>query len=121
MRRGGRPMFLYGVRIRSVDDADFVWFTTDAASAPGQYVLGHGRASSQVFLSETIAGLVMQVAPMLIEAEDRGQESLASPGIADEDRKRLESEYLQGLLGQLTESSSIWQVNPLWVRGLKPA
>ncbi len=114
-------MFLYGVRIDSVDDADFVWFTTDAISEPGQYVLGPHRSTSQVFLSDSIPGLVMQAAPVLIEAENRGRESLATPGITEEERRRLESEYTQGLLSQLTETSSIWQANPRWVGRLRPA
>lgn len=120
--RHGRRRFmsLYGVRIQSVDDADFFWFTTNADLKPGRYVLGHHRASSRVFLSETIPGLVMQVTPVLMEAEDRGRESLASPGIKEEDRKRLEAEHTQGLLGQLTETSPIWHTNPGWVRRLRP-
>lgn len=112
-------MSLYGVRIRSVDDADLEWFTTDADLPPGRYVVKH-HGDWSVFLSETIPRLILQVGPRLQEIEDRGREALASPGISEDDRKRLEDEYTQRLLTQLTETSSIWQENPRWVRKLEP-
>ena len=114
-------MSLFGVRIRSVDDADLEWFITDEDLQPGRYVLKHRRSPSSVFLAETIPGLILDAGPLLRQVEDRGQEILASPGISEADRKRLEEEYTQGLLAQLTETSSIWQPSPRWVRKLEPA
>jgi hypothetical protein len=114
-------MSLYGVRIHSIEDADFEWFTTDEDLAPGRYRLRHHRSSSDVFLAETIPGLILQAGPQLQQSEDLGRESLASPGIPEAERKSLESEYTQGLLERLTETSSIWQANPRWVHRLEPA
>ena len=118
-------MSLYGVCIRSEDDADVEWFTTDAELQPGCYVLKHRlkqrHSPSTVFLSETIPGLIMDAGDLLQNVEHRGRETLASPRISEADRKRLEEEYTQGLLTQLTETSSIWQENPRWVRKLEPA
>lgn len=114
-------MSLYGVRIRSVEDADFSWFTTDEDLEPGAYVLRHHRSSSIVFLAEMIPGLILLAAPRLLESEEIGRESLASPGIPAAERKRLESEYTQGLVEQLTETSSIWEKNPRWVHRLESA
>ena len=113
-------MSLYGVCIPDVGSADFEWFTTDAELPVGRYFLKRHRSSSSVFLSETIPGLIMQAGSLLQQMEIRGQETLASPGIPAADRTRLEEEYTQGLLAQLTETSSIWRQNPRWVRKLEP-
>ena len=114
-------MPLYGLHVRDVDEADFEWFWTDETLQPGSYVLGHGSDGPNVYLSESIPGLIMMVGPIIQKAEDEGRDSLASPGIAAEDRVRLQKKHTEGLLSQLTETSSIWKTNPKWVRRLKPA
>jgi hypothetical protein len=112
---------LYGLHVRNADEADFEWFWTDEALQPGSYVLGHGSDGPNVYLSESIPGLILMVGPIVQRAEDEGRDSLASPGISEEDRQRLEDRHTEGLLSQLTETSSIWKTNPKWVRKLKPA
>ena len=114
-------MALFGLHVRNVDEADFEWFRTEEALEPGSYVLGRHAAEPNVYVAASIPGLVMMVEPIIQKAEDEGRDSLASPGISAEDRRRLEEKHTEGLLGQLTETSSIWKTNPKWVRELKPA
>ena len=62
-------MSLYGVFVRSLDDAELEWFTTDEALEPGRYVRGrHHVAEPNVYLSEPIPGLIMLVGPLLQQA-----------------------------------------------------
>lgn len=117
--RAGRR--LYGVHIRNVDEGDFEWFVTDEDLPPGDYVLGHHSEIPDVYLSDSIPGLILRVGPLIQEAEDAGRDALASPGISAADRRKLEEVHTEGLLTQLTETSSIWKRNPRWVRRLKPA
>jgi hypothetical protein len=112
---------LYGLHVRNVDEADFEWFRTEEALEPGSYMLGRHADGPNVYLSESIPGLIMMVEPIIQEAEDEGRDALASPGISAEDRRRLEEKHTEGLLSQLTETSSIWKTNPKWVRELKSA
>ena len=114
-------MSLYGLYVRDPDEGDFEWFVTDEALPPGRYILGHRIEVPNVYLSDSIPGLILQVGPLVQKAEDEGREALASPGISAEDRRRLEELHTEGLLRQLSETSSIWTSNPKWVHRLKPA
>lgn len=113
-------MTLYGVRVRSVRNAEFDWFTTDEPVQPGRYGSsgGHGKEQA-VVLAESIPGLLLEVGPLLQQAEDHGREALASPGISEEERRKIEDRLTAGLVEQLTETSAIWQPNPSWVRHLE--
>lgn len=114
-------MALYGLYVRNVDEADFQWFTTEEVLAPGSYVLGRHSAEPNVHVADSIPGLIMMVGPIIQKAEDEGRDALASPGISAEDRQRLEEKHTQGLMSQLTETSSIWESSPKWLRRLNPA
>lgn len=114
-------MSLYGVYVRDPDEGDFEWFVTDEALEPGSYFLGHESDVPNVYVSDSIPGLILEVGPLVQKAEDAGRDALASPGISEEDRLELEEAHTEGLLRQLTETSSIWKSNPSWVHRLRPA
>jgi hypothetical protein len=107
---------LYGLYVRDLAAGDLVWFTTDESLEPGEYVRGrHHAHSPDVYIAESIAALVLQVGPIVLHAEDQAQKSLGTSGISSGARDRIRKEMTEGLLRRLTETSSIWVVNPSWV------
>ena len=114
-------MNLYGLYIHDLAAGDLVWFTTEKSLTPGAYLLdrGHGR-SPNVYVAESIPALVLQVGPLLDQAESRAQSSLSPGDIPSGTEQRLATEMTGGLLQRLTETSSIWVPNPDWVDELHP-
>ncbi len=112
---------MYGLYVRNPDADDYVWFTTNVSLEPGAYVLGQREAGSpNVFVADSIPALLLQVGPLIEQAELHAQSSLSPSGTSKDDQRRIAGEMTAGLLQRLTETSSIWVSNPLWVTNLRP-
>jgi hypothetical protein len=114
-------MAIYGLYARDISAGDLVWFTSDRPLAPGAYTFADNHNSSPaVYVAESIAGLVLMVGQIIDQAERGAQESLGSPGIPADIKRRVANGMTDKLLERLTETSSIWEPNPPWVTELRP-
>lgn len=115
-------MTLYGLYTRDPAAGNFVWFTTDKAFKPGAYRRGrHQHGQPDVYLAESIPALILQVGPVIEQAEVTAQSSLGTADMSADSEQRIEGAMTEGLLAQLTETSDIWEPNPRWVHDLRPA
>jgi hypothetical protein len=85
-------MTLYGLYLRDLSASDWVWFTTTQALTPGGYLLErhhrsrHPARSPNVYVAGSIAALVLQVGPLLDQAESRAQSSLSPRDFSSQHR-----------------------------------
>jgi signal transduction histidine kinase len=126
LRSGALLIAMYGLYICDLGASDLVWFTTTKALTPGGYLLErhhlsrHFARSPNVYVAESIAALVLQVGPLLDQAESRAQSSLSAKDFSSQDRHRIADDLTEGLLQRLTETSVIWVANPSWTDSLRP-
>lgn len=114
-------MTMYGLRIGDLASGDLVWFTTEKSLAPGAYLLNRGRGrSSKVYVAVSIPALLLEVGPLLDQAESRAQAYLGPTDTPSDVAQRMATEMTDGLLQRLTETSSIWVPNPDWLDHLRP-
>ena len=114
-------MPLFGLYIRDVADGDLVWFTTERSFRPGAYRRGRQRAGvPDVYIAESIPALILQVGTRIDEVERRAKAAVSPPGTSSEVEKRGAAEMTDGLVQSLTETSSIWEPEPDWLRQLQP-
>ena len=114
-------MMVYGLYIRDLEAGDLVWFTVGRSLAPGRYVRGRHKASSpDVYVAESIPALILEVGPLIEQAEKRAQSSLATDNLPAGAEERIANEMTKGLLQHLTATSSIWIMDPDWVDELRP-
>lgn len=116
-----KSMPLYGLYIRDLADGDLVWFTTEKSLQPGTYQRGRQRADSpNVYIAESIPGLILQVGPRIDEVERRARFAAGPAGTSAEVEARDAAELTEGLVQRLTQTSSIWEPEPSWVSRLRP-
>lgn len=120
-------MTMYGLYIRNLDTDDFVWFNTGKSLKPGAYLHGRHRIlgrrhtrSPDVYVAESIPALVLQVGPLIQKAEDQAHSTLSTTDISPDAQQQIETKMTDGLLQNLTETSSIWVSNPHWLDDLQP-
>ncbi|MGD8589911.1 MAG: hypothetical protein PVG22_13880 [Chromatiales bacterium] len=114
-------MTMYGLYVRDISTGDLLWFTVDKTLAPGRYLRGrHSATSPDVYLAESIPALILEVAPLIEEAEQRYVSSIWTTDLPPHAEKRRVNNMAEGLLQRLTETSSIWVENPDWVEVLRP-
>ena len=113
-------MTLFGLYVRDLSKSDWVWFSTDQSIAVGSYCLGVNRKSANVFVAKSIPALILQVGPIIDEAEARAQSLLSPTGTSATVEKQLAAEMTRGLMERLNETSSIWESNPKWLNRLQP-
>lgn len=114
-------MPLYGLYIQDVASGDLVWFTTEKSLQPGAYRLGRKQPDApDVYIAESIPALILQVGPRIDEVEKRAQSATSVSGMPAEAQKRAAAEMTDGLIEQLTKTSSIWESEPRWLGQLRP-
>lgn len=114
-------MAVYGLYARDIDAGDLVWFTALEPLQPGAYVLGHQHGPSpNVYVAESIPALILQVGPLIQHAENCAQSALSTADMPASTERRIANDMTDGLIKQLTETSSIWVADPHWVRDLSP-
>ncbi len=114
-------MTVYGLYLRDLDEGDLIWFTTNKDLAPGPYRCGrHKKPTPDVYIAESIPALILEVGPLVQEAELRAQSNLAPADLPHALKKRAAIRMTEGLLRRLTETSSIWLADPDWVDELRP-
>ena len=74
-----------------------------------------------MYIAESIAALILATGSVIQQTEDLAKQSIDAPGISPELKDRVEGNLTDGLISQLTETSSIWESNPHWVHSLEPA
>ncbi len=88
-----QAMTMYGLYIRDLAASDLVWFTTEKSLEPGTYRRGRHHADSpDVYIAESTPALVLQVGPLLDEAENLAQFSLSPPGTPVRVEKHIATE-----------------------------
>lgn len=114
-------MPLYGLYIQDVAAGDLVWFTTEKSLQAGPYRLGRQRSKQpDVYIAESIPALILQVGPRIDEVEKRAQSVTGASDMPAEAQKRAAAEMTDGLIEQLTKTSSIWEPEPHWLGQLRP-
>ena len=114
-------MTMYGLYVRDLSAGDLLWFTVAKSLAPGRYVRGRQAASlPDVYIAESIPALILEVGPLIQEAEQSAGSSLWTTDLPPPAERRLGDDMTEGLLQRLTETSSIWVANPDWVDELDP-
>jgi hypothetical protein len=112
---------MYGLYIQDLVAGDLLWFTVDNSLAPGRYVRGKHKASlPDVYIAESIPALILEVGPLIQEAEQNAESSGWTADLPPSAVKRIGNDMTEGLLQRLTETSSIWVANPDWVDELHP-
>jgi hypothetical protein len=111
----------YGAYQADPPDGDISWFRTDQDFAAGNYVHGHG-ARPNVYITDSVAALIMTVGPAIDASEQAGQANLSVSGMNDATvRQQMASQLSDELIAHLSdETDSIWEVNPHWLKHLKP-
>lgn len=114
-------MTMYGLYRRDLAEGDMVWFTTDKSPEPGIYQLqGHRIPLPDVYVAESIPALILRAGPIIDQVEESAQSSLSLTDISQNTEQDIASEMIEGLLQNLTVTSSIWVANPDWVDNLRP-
>jgi hypothetical protein len=114
-------MTMYGLYVQDLGAGDLIWFTVDKSLLPGRYVRGQHEASlPDAYVAESIPALILEVAPLIQEAEQNAVSSARTPDLSPSTEKRLGDAMTEGLLQRLTETSAIWIANPDWVDELRP-
>ena len=109
-------MTMYGLYIRDLADGNLVWFTTERSLLPGTYRRAwHHIDSPDVYIGESIPALVLQVGPLLDEAENFAQSSDSPGDNAAKGQKQIATRMTDSLLQRLAETSSIWVSEPRWL------
>jgi hypothetical protein len=112
---------MYGLYIRDLAEGDMVWFTTDKALEPGTYQLkGHRIPLPDVYVSESIPARILWVGPIIDQVEESTQSSLSPTDMFPNTEQHIAFEMTEGLLQNLTVTSSSWVANPDWVDNLRP-
>jgi hypothetical protein len=114
-------MTMYGLYVKDLAAGDLVWFTVDKSPVPGRYVRGRREAlSPDVYVAESIPALILEVAPLIQEAEQNAVSSLWTSDLPRTAERHLRDDMTERLLQHLTETSAIWIANPAWVNELRP-
>ena len=114
-------MTMYGLYVQDLGAGNLIWFTVDKSLVPGRYVRGKHEASSpDVYVAESIPALILEVAPLIQEAEQNAVFSLWTSDLPPSAERRLREDMTERLLRHLTETSAIWIANPHWVDELRP-
>jgi len=107
---------LYGLYVRDLEQADLVWFTTDAPLKPGRYRKGRkNNGPPDVYLADSIPLLILTTGAVVDAAETRAQELLATQDLPEDVRRRIGDGMLTSLIESLHETSPIWEVGPDWI------
>lgn len=111
----------YGALTPRDDDSAIEFFVTERSLAPGAYVLGAQQQTPNVFIADSVAALIMQIAPTIERVEREGQKALGFSAMGREDRVRLADQLADSLIRRLSEDSAAWQEEPAWLDRLRPA
>ena len=97
------------------------FFVTERPLAPGAYILGADQQTANVFVAESVAGLILQIEPVIERIEREGQKSLGFAAMDSDDLERLADRLADGLIRRLSEDAAIWREEPKWLDQLRPA